>query len=148
MCFARRDEMHQVRTVGDVPMTMYLSVTPHIDPTHTMWDEQGNKWPFTYGNATKNERASQTEPAEEFSAIAERHLAAARSLEVAAIANAMAQCDGIAALAAALDARDRSAVRAAIEGMWPPLFETDRALLDLSETWNAFSPEADAPPDE
>ena len=43
MCFARRDQMHQVRTVGDVPMTMYLSVTPHIDPTHTMWDERRAK---------------------------------------------------------------------------------------------------------
>lgn len=147
MCFARRDEMHQVRTVGDVPMTMYLSVTPHIDPTHTMWDENGNKRAYTYGGATKNERAARTEPAEEFSAVAERHLAAARSLEAAAQANATAQATGIAALESAITADDRHAIRAAVDGMWAPLFQTYRALLDLSETWNVLAPEAGEPID-
>lgn len=148
MCFARRDEMHQVRTVGDVPMTMYLSVTPHIDPTHTMWDEHGNKCPFHYGGATKNERAAQLEPAEDLSTIAKRHLAAARSLETAARANSAAQATGVNALAEAMASDDRLAVRAAVGAMWAPLFQTYRALLDLSETWNALAPEAGAPPDE
>ena len=145
MCFARRDEMHQVRTVGDMPMTMYLSVTPHIDPTHTMWDEQGNKRPYHYGGATQNERAAQSEPAEDFSAVAQRHLAAARSLESAAHANAAAQEKGIAALAEAITTDDRLAVRAAVDAMWTPLFQTYRALLDLSETWNVLAPEAGEP---
>ena len=26
-------------------MTMYLSVTPHIDPTHTLWDETWRQAP-------------------------------------------------------------------------------------------------------
>ncbi len=148
MCFARRDEMHQVRTVGEVPMTMYLSVTPHIDPTHTMWDEQGNKLPYQYGGATQNERAARTEPAEDFAAVAERHLASARALEIAARANAAAQASGLDALAEALDSDDRQAVRAAVDAMWAPLYQTYRALLDLSETWNALAPEAGAPPGE
>ncbi len=148
MCFARRDEMHQVRTVGDVPMTMYLSVTPHIDPTHTMWDELGNKRAYHYGGATQSERAARSEQAGNFPEIAERHLAAAVSLESAAQANAAAQVTGIAALEAAIAAGDRLAVRAAVDAMWMPLFQTYRALLDLSETWNALAPEAGAPLDE
>jgi quercetin dioxygenase-like cupin family protein len=145
MCFARRDEMHQVRTVGDAPMTMYLSVTPHIDPTHTMWDERGNKQPFAYGGATRNERAARAEPSESRSAVAGRHLAAARSLESAARANAAAQATGIIALEEAIAAGDRLAVRAAVDAMWTPLFQTYRALLDLSETWNVLAPEAGEP---
>jgi quercetin dioxygenase-like cupin family protein len=148
MCFARRDEMHQVRTVGDVPMTMYLSVTPHIDPTHTMWDEQGNKRLYHYGGATQNERAARTEPAEDFAAIAERHLASARALEETARANAAAQATGLDALSEALDSGDRQAVRAVVDAMWSPLFQTYRSLLDLSETWNTLAPEAGAPLDE
>lgn len=148
MCFARRDQMHQVRTVGDVPMTMYLSVTPHIDPTHTMWDEHGRKRPYHYGGATMNERAAQLEPAEDLSTIAKRHLAAARFLETAARANSAAQATGVNALAEAIASDDRLAVRAAVGAMWAPLFQTYRALLDLSETWNALAPEAGAPPDE
>ena len=45
MCIALTDEMHQVRNVGDKPVIMYLSVTPHIQPTHTMWNEDGTKQP-------------------------------------------------------------------------------------------------------
>jgi len=145
MCFARRDQMHQVRTVGDAPMTMYLSVTPHIDPTHTIWDERGRKRPYHYGGATIDERAAQPEPAEDFSATTERHLAAARFLEAAAHANASAQAAGVEALTAAIAANDRQAVRAAIDGMWAPLFQTYRSLLELSETWNALAPEAGEP---
>lgn len=148
MCFARRDEMHQVRTVGDVPMTMYLSVTPHIDPTHTMWNAQGEKLPYIYGVATANERAARTEPVEEIAAVAERHLAAARSLESAAQANTAAQATGIAALETAMASGDRQAVRAAVDAMWTPLFQTYRALLDLSETWNVLAPEAGEPIDD
>ena len=32
LCFAARDELHLVRCVGDQPMTMYLSVTPTLNP--------------------------------------------------------------------------------------------------------------------
>lgn len=148
LCFARRDQMHQVRNVGEGPMTMYLSVTPHIDPTHTMWDEAGNKKPFHYGGSTQNERAARTEPAEPFAAIAERHLATTRLLAAAAHDNVAAQETGIDVLANALEASDRLAVRAAIDAMWNPLLETWRALLDLSETWNELAPEAGAPLDE
>src|SRR5215207_5818358 len=64
MCFARVDQLHQVRTVGDQPMTMYLSVTPHVEPTHTLWDERGNKRPPHYGRSTQTERATSADPAE------------------------------------------------------------------------------------
>ena len=43
MCFARAGQMHQVKVLGDQPMTMYLSVTPHLEPTHTFWDDQGQQ---------------------------------------------------------------------------------------------------------
>ncbi len=39
MCVARADEIHQVRNLlPDAPTIMYLSVTPHIQPTHTFLD--------------------------------------------------------------------------------------------------------------
>lgn len=148
MCFARRDQMHQVRTVGDVPMTMYLSVTPHIDPTHTMWDDAGNRLPYSYGIATQNERAAGTLQVEELPVRAERHLAAAKRLQAAADSNAATQHAGIDALEAATAAEDLPAIRVAIDAMWAPILETYRALLDLSETWNALAPMAGIPPEE
>ena len=45
LCIALTDQQHSVRVLGDEPMTMYLSVTPHIQPTHTFWNEDGTKKP-------------------------------------------------------------------------------------------------------
>src|SRR5437773_801118 len=45
MCVVLADQLHAVRVVGDEPMTMYLSVTPHVQPTHTMWSEDGQRLP-------------------------------------------------------------------------------------------------------
>ena len=45
MCYALADEPHSVRVIGDEPVYMYLSVTPHIQPTHTMYDEDENRLP-------------------------------------------------------------------------------------------------------
>ncbi len=41
MCVALRNQMHSVRCVSETPATYYLSVTPHIEPTHTQWDADG-----------------------------------------------------------------------------------------------------------
>ncbi len=45
LCFAAVDEPHSVRVIGDEPVIMYLSVTPHILPTHTMLDVNGERMP-------------------------------------------------------------------------------------------------------
>jgi quercetin dioxygenase-like cupin family protein len=148
MCFARRDEMHQVRTVGDKPMTMYLSVTPHIEPTHTLWDEQGRKRPWSYGMATEKERAAARDQAQPFAEISARHLEAAQALEDASRSTVATQQAGIEALSAAIESGDRAATRAAVDAMWSQVFQSYRALLDLSETWNLIAPEAEGvPPD-
>src|SRR5579875_2562703 len=55
LCYARANQMHQVRNIGDTTVTLYLSVTPHVEPTHTTWTETGEKQPPRYGSATVRE---------------------------------------------------------------------------------------------
>jgi len=75
ICVARAGEWHAIRTLPDAPMTLYLSVTPHLDPTHTMWDrEGGTRLPHRYGGATGHM------PSEPLTELLERHLAAADAL--------------------------------------------------------------------
>ncbi len=136
MCFAAANEMHQVRVIGDEPMTMYLSVTPHIEPTHTFWDEQGNQLPPRYGDSTERERAARTEPAPPVAELAERQVAAAKALAAAATANAAAQESGASEWTQALADGDRATAKAAVDGMWASLLETYRAVGALSEVWN------------
>jgi len=40
---------HAVRAIGDQPGVMYLSVSPHVEPTHTFYDADGERLPPRYG---------------------------------------------------------------------------------------------------
>jgi mannose-6-phosphate isomerase-like protein (cupin superfamily) len=40
---------HAVRAVGDEPGVIYLSVSPHVEPTHTFYDSDGKQLPPRYG---------------------------------------------------------------------------------------------------
>src|SRR6266704_162977 len=75
ICVARAGAWPAIRTLPDAPMTLYLSVTPHIEPTHTQWDrEGGTQLPYRYGGSTRAERAARTTPAEPASVLLARHL--------------------------------------------------------------------------
>lgn len=141
LCFARADQWHEVRCVSDTPMTMYLSVTPHLEPTHTQWDrEGGNKLPFRYGASTRPERMARTEPPEAPEALLDKHLAATQALAQAAHANADAQESAATELRTALEHGDKAAARAAIDEMWRAIYQTYKRLQDMELAWNELSP--------
>ncbi len=142
LCFADRDEIHIVRCVGDAPMTMYLSVTPHIDPTHTLWEENGVKAPPRYGGSTSSERAAMDEetPPPPIADLTSAHAAAANEAAQAAQAAAEAQHTGIKALEQALAEGDRAAAEAAVDDMWAALYGSFSANRELAAAWNALAP--------
>jgi quercetin dioxygenase-like cupin family protein len=139
MCYARTDQLHQVRTIGDKPMIMYLSVTPHIEPTHTWWDENGEKLPPRYGTSTKLEREARTEPPEPLKELIARHLDAAQAIADAAAENTAAQKSEAAALQRAMDAGDREAAKAALDAMWAQLFRVFHGARELAVEWNELA---------
>jgi quercetin dioxygenase-like cupin family protein len=134
MCFASADQLHQVRVIGDEPMIMYLSVTPHIQPTHTMWDEQGRKLPPRY--AVWEDNDPDGEPT---AALAERQLAAARALAETARAAAETQARHTAALSEAAAAGDAAAVKAALDGIWEGVYATFRDAYAMAAVWNELA---------
>jgi quercetin dioxygenase-like cupin family protein len=140
-CVARAGQWHEVRAVGDGPMTLYLSVTPHIEPTHTQWEREGGaRLPYRYGVATRAERAARTEPVPKATALLERHLAACDALAEAAQANAAAQVSAAGDLRSALSAADPAAAHAAIDAMWAA-FSAVYSYLQASErAWNDLAP--------
>jgi quercetin dioxygenase-like cupin family protein len=136
MCFARAGQMHQVKVIGDQPMTMYLSVTPHLEPTHTFWDDHGHKLPPRYGVPTAAERAKEPPSTEPLDALADRHVAAARALAAAAAANAAAQEAGAAAVKRAVAAGGPAAAKSAIDAMGQQISQTYARLQVLELLWN------------
>ncbi len=141
ICIARADEWHTIRVVGETPLTYYLSVTPHLEPTHTQWDhEGGTKLPYQYGGSTRDERRARTEPQEAPEMLLTHHLAAAHALADAAVANAAAQETAGANLRRALDVGDNTAAKAAIDAMWASIYTTYKQLQEMETVWNALAP--------
>lgn len=140
-CFARAHQMHQVRVLGDEPVIMYLSVTPHIEPTHTFWDAQGNRLPPRYGGATKAERAAH-DPTAGVSTVdlADRHLRTVQQIAEVTAESARAQEREAANLKQALADGDQKAAKAAVDAMWGHVYRTFQAVYEMGAAWNALTP--------
>jgi quercetin dioxygenase-like cupin family protein len=141
ICVARAGEWHEIRTLAEQPMTLYLSVTPHIEPTHTLWDrEGGTPLPYRYGGSTRTERLARTSPGEAPDALLERHVRASVALADAARDNAVAQEAAAARLRSAWQQGDAVAARAAIDDMWRAFRSTYGRLQEAERAWNELAP--------
>jgi len=136
-CVARAGEWHEIRALDDAPMTLYLSVTPHIEPTHTQWDREGGvRLPYHYGAATRVDRAEPTDPPDE---LVERHLAASQALSAAAADNAAAQLAAAIDLRAALKSADFARAHGALDEMWNAYRALHDALRSSQLAWNELA---------
>jgi mannose-6-phosphate isomerase-like protein (cupin superfamily) len=137
MCVARVDETHTVRNVGDEPVIMYLSVTPHIQPTHTMWDAPGDKAPPRFvPSTTYDVPADRDTPSAE---LADRQLEAVEALSEATRHATAVQREQIEAFKQALEAGDRQTALGARDAIWEALYPLFRQMYALAEAWNALT---------
>jgi len=132
MCVALVDELHSLRVVGDEPMTMYLSVTPHIQPTHTMWSADGNRMPHGFTRSSADDMETDTSmPLPE---LMQQLVEATRSVsDAAGGALAREKSTMIQEVAAAAEARGE---------IWDGLVEVFRRSAELAELWNEIAPRA------
>jgi quercetin dioxygenase-like cupin family protein len=141
ICVARAGQWHELRNVGDHPMTLYLSVTPHIEPTHTQWDhEGGTRLPYRYGGSTRAERLAHTSPREPAEVLLERHLRASATLAQSARENAAAQEQAASLLGRALQQNDTAAARRALDEMWRAFHGLYTSLQEAERAWNHLAP--------
>jgi quercetin dioxygenase-like cupin family protein len=136
---ARPGQRHSVRVVGDEPVIQYLSVTPHVKPTHTGYDDNGRPHPPNYDGPPANERVG---PAASWSELMARHREQLDKL-AAAVRDAEATLDGEAA--ALLAVVDPTAAKPSLDVMWPrvrALAERHQAMLD---SWNELTEASTTP---
>ena len=138
MCVALTDQPHTVRVLGDEPMTMYLSVTPHIHPTHTPRTEEGERLPHNFMPA----RAYDVEPDMRVSVselVVRQNNAAQLLAELTQTCTAIQQEMG-SQLKSALAEGDADAATAARQAMWEALYPVFKATAELADVWNALAP--------
>jgi quercetin dioxygenase-like cupin family protein len=134
LCVALVDQIHAVRNVGDVPVIMYLSVTPHIQPTHTMWTDDGAREPPRFMASTAYDvPPDESTPTTELLA---RHLEEAEALAVQAEEAIQAQREQARVLRQALAGGDKAAALAARDALWAGLLPMYSQSFSLAQAWN------------
>jgi len=134
MCVALVDQKHSVRALGDEPMIMYLSVTPHVLPTHTFWNEDGSKKPprFERHGAYDVEIDSSVSVEQ----LLTQQVEAAQRVASAAQKAAEVQAQQTEAYRQAIAQNNIVAATAARTAMWDTISEVHTLLFGLDEVWN------------
>ena len=134
LCVALTDQMHQVRVVGDEPMIMYLSVTPHIQPTHTFWTEDGRKQPPRFApDSAYDVTPSPSTTTEQH---IDHHLTAVDAIAEAVKAFAASQHEQAAHLKQAIADGDDAEARNTRAAMWDTICPMFQAVYAMGDVWN------------
>ncbi len=147
MIVARVDEPHYLRVLGNRAATVYLSVTPHVTPTHTHFGASGERLRPRYSTFTtlREGETATAVGAEPLERLADRQVAAARALSEVSAESARVQAAAAEDLKRALAAGDADAAREAVDAMWAHVKETYRGFREMTVVWNELAPRA-APP--
>ena len=136
-CIALTDQYHTVRNVGHDEVIMFLSVTPHIQPTHTFWKEDGTKQPPRFAQATAyDQQPDRTTPTAE---LAQRQAVAAATVAQSAQVAGTVQQEQLERYQEAVAAGDEAAAHAARNRMWQALSELFSQTMALASAWNDFA---------
>ena len=138
MCVALADQPHKVRVLGDEPMTMYLSVTPHIHPTHTPQTEDGERLSHNFAPAS----AYDVEPDMQVSVseLVTRQIHAAQRLAELTQTCAAVQEEMGHQLITAITESDEQTATAAHKAMWEAIYPVYKAISELGDIWNQLAP--------
>lgn len=140
LCIALVDQAHTVRALGEEPMVMYLSVTPHIQPTHTFWGPDGNRLPHRFVPSAAYDHPTDT--ATSLEELLDRLQAATGELRDAAEYAAGVQSRHSGELARAIAAGDLDDADQRRNQIWDALFLIHRRTADLADVWNHVAPRA------
>jgi quercetin dioxygenase-like cupin family protein len=134
MCVALTDQTHAVRAVGPEPVIMYLSVTPHIQPTHTMWDERGNRRPHRFVGSESYDTGIERSVTDD--QVVDSYLYALAATAEAAQKAAAAGADVTRRLKTAMDEGDSGAIEEARNVLWDSVSPVYERVAEMADIWN------------
>ena len=132
---------HTLHAVGSAPCVVYLSVTPHVEPTHTQYDEVYNRLLPRYGTWRGKDMAD-PQPDVSTGELAARYAEAARALARFGQANAEAQTNHLRELNQALADGDQPRTKQIVDAMWLSLRDVLQQTSAVEEAWNGLAPRA------
>jgi quercetin dioxygenase-like cupin family protein len=138
---------HALHAVGDQRCTVFLTVTPHIEPTHTRYDEAYERRPPEYGTWRGGGRVDRDADPYADTATAEvgrSFLANLRGLAErteAAVTIAEARIGEL----VELDPADQGRTKQLVDDIWAELREVIWQTTATERDWNELAPRSEAP---
>lgn len=141
MCVALADEVHQVRNLlPDAPTIMFLSVTPHIQPTHTgRTEEDQRKPPLFRANAGYDD----PDPGRPLEELLQAQMQAVQALAQEAQASVPLQNQLAGQWRQAVANGDAAAAAQARTAISDAVYRLHKDLSALSKVWNELAPRGD-----
>jgi len=118
-----------------------LRVAPHVEPTHTQYDEVYNRLLPRYGTWRGKDMAD-PQPDVSTGELAARYAEAARALARLGQANAEAQTNHLRELNQALADGDQPRTKQIVDAMWLSLRDVLQQTSTVEEAWNGLAPRA------
>lgn len=140
MCVALANQMHSIRVVSQEPLIMYLSVTPHIQPTHTMWSDEGRRLPHRFVPSAAYD--AETDTTTPFPELVDRLVKAVEAVGNAARAASARHGELVGALKGAMASGDLDAASDVRSAMWDALALLFQRTHELASLWNHLAPRA------
>ena len=141
MCVALVDQLHGIRVLDDAPMTMYLSVTPHIQPTHTMWKD-GQRLPHRFAPPSAYDEEVDPTPV---AGLLSRFVEGVNTVAGAAESARRTQAEMAAKLETAVGDGDLASAGAIRSDMWDALFPLFQESAELAAAWNVLAGKLESP---
>lgn len=132
---------HTLHAVGDVPCVVYPSVTPHVEPTHTQYDEDYRELPPRYGT-WRGTGQGDPHPTVTTAQLVQRYAQASPQLAELARANAESVERHLEAFEAVDITGNLPALKEDVDALWFSLRGVHRQLSALEHDWNALAPRA------
>jgi quercetin dioxygenase-like cupin family protein len=131
---------HAVRAVGDRPGAIFLSVTPHVEPTHTFYDEHGSCLPPRYGVWREAGGGEETQSTASAADAVERYRAAAERLVELATSNLEALELQAAPAAQRLASGSPAEAKQSVDELWAALYPVLEQVRTVERAWNDLAP--------
>ncbi|CAA9569898.1 MAG: hypothetical protein AVDCRST_MAG18-1857 [uncultured Thermomicrobiales bacterium] len=130
---------HALHAVGDEVCTIFLCVTPHVEPTHTLYDADDRRLPPAYGT-WRGAGDGDPHPDVPTATLSEVYVAATERLAGLAARNAEEARRQHDALAAA--SGDQPAAKESMDALWASLHDLLVQVSALEASWNSLAPRA------
>lgn len=130
---------HTLHAVGDDPCVVYLSVTPHVEPTHTRYDEAHEPLAPVYGGWRGKEHRD-TNADRTTADLARAYEESTQRLAVLARENAEALDQHMKILIGGETTRNHQPVKETMDEMWLRLRDVLQQVSEFERTWNDLAP--------